>query len=90
MKLVVLLHAVPGREAALTTYEDTVLALLEGEYGGQVLQRLAIIGEGPTEVQVIELPDEQALERFLADPARLALERERASCIARTEVYRSR
>jgi hypothetical protein len=90
MKLVVLLHAVPGREAALAAYEEKVLQIFQERYDGSVLQRLTVTGEGPTEVQVLELRDEDALTAFLADPERLALTAERDACIARTELLRSR
>ena len=90
MKLVVLLHAVPGREASLTAYEDKVLAILESRYGGSVLQRLAITGDGPTEVQVLEVPDEETLAAFMADPERVAMAAERDACIARTERFEAR
>ncbi|MFN2537566.1 MAG: hypothetical protein ABR549_05370 [Mycobacteriales bacterium] len=89
MKLVVLLQAVPGRAAALASYEDKVLAILEARYGGKVLQRLTVMGEGPTEVQVLELPGEAALTEFMADPERLALADERDGCVARTELFRA-
>ena len=89
MKLVCLLHAVPGRGAALAAYEDKVLAILQSRYGGSVLQRLTVTGDGPTEVQVLELPDEEALTAFLADPERVALTAERDACVARTELFRA-
>lgn len=90
MKLVVLLFAVPGQEAALTAYEDKVLTIFQERYDGRVLQRLAVIGEGPTEVQVLELPDEEALTAFMADPERVAMTGERDACVARTELLRTR
>lgn len=89
MRLVCLLHAHPGREAALASYEDQVLALLETRYGGTVLQRVATV-DGPTEVQVLELPDEAALAGFLDDPDRLALSPLRDACVASTELFRAR
>ena len=89
MRLVCLLFARPGQEAALTAYEDQVLAILEGRYGGKVLQRVTTV-DGPTEVQVLELPDEAALEGFLADDERAALASQRDACVASTEVHRCR
>lgn len=48
IQLCCLLWAHPGQEAALTAYEDRVLALVP-EYGGAVLQRAVSgrNGEGP-------------------------------------------
>lgn len=88
MKLVVLLHAVPGQEDALTSYEDKVLRIFQERYGGSVLQRVVVTGEGATEVQILEVPGEEALAAFLADPERLALTDERDACVARTELMR--
>jgi uncharacterized protein (DUF1330 family) len=90
MKLVVLLHAVPGQERALAAYEEKVLRILVERYGATVLERLTVTGEGPTEVQVLELPGEDALTAFMADPERVALSDERDACIARTELLRTR
>ena len=89
MHLVCLLFAHPGQEGALAAYEDQVLAILETRYGGKVLQRIATV-DGPTEVQVLELPDEGALEAFLGDPERQALTPQRDAAVARTEVFRAR
>lgn len=89
MKLVVLLHAVPGQEAALSAYEDKVLRILVERYDGTVLQRLTVTGLGPTEVQVLQLPGEDALTAFMADPERLAMSAERDACIERTELLRT-
>jgi uncharacterized protein (DUF1330 family) len=87
--LCALLWAVPGREAELSAYEDTVLALLP-RYGARVVSRVRRIGDqdGPLEVQVIELPDEAALEAYLADPARVTLAATHRAVIERTEVIR--
>jgi len=87
--LCVLLWAHPGREGQLGAYEDAVLSLLPA-HGGAVVSRVRNdeIGEAPTEVQVIELADEGALESFMADPARRALAGMREESIARTEVLR--
>jgi hypothetical protein len=89
VKLVVLLHAVPGQEAALASYEDKVLRIFQTGYAGTVLQRLRVSGEGPTEVQVLEIADEAALAAFLGDPERERMTVERDACVARTELFRS-
>jgi uncharacterized protein (DUF1330 family) len=89
LQLCVLLWAVPGREADLIAYEDTVLALMP-RHGGRVVSRVRRLeGEdGPLEVQVIDLPDEAALESYRTDPARVALAETHRSVIERTEVIR--
>jgi uncharacterized protein (DUF1330 family) len=89
LQLCVLLWAVPGREADLIAYEDTVLALMP-RHGGRVVSRVRRLeGEdGPLEVQLIDLPDEAALESYRTDPARVALAETHRSVIERTEVIR--
>jgi uncharacterized protein (DUF1330 family) len=57
-------------------------------YGARVLTRVSSLEGGPTEVQVLEFPSEEALEEFQKDPARLALAGLRATSIARTEILR--
>ncbi|MCU1599921.1 MAG: hypothetical protein JWO22_630 [Frankiales bacterium] len=89
MRLVSLLYAVPGQETALASYEDQVLGILVSRYGGAVVVRETTL-DGPTEVQVLELPDEAALEGFLADEERQALSGVRDACVARTELFRAR
>ena len=83
------LWPVAGREEALIAYEDAVLALVP-VHGGVVLQRARKVGadDGAYEVQTIELPDEAALDSFMADPARLALSAQRDASVARTEILR--
>ncbi len=89
LQLCVLLWAVPGREADLSSHEDTVLALLP-RHGGRVVSRVRRVDgeEGPLEVQVIDLPDEAALEAYRADPARVAKAETHRTVIDRTEVIR--
>ncbi|TKV61969.1 DUF1330 domain-containing protein [Nakamurella flava] len=87
LELCVLLWAVEDQEQALTDYENQVLALLP-RHGGVVISRVRRIGggSGPTEVQVIHLPDDSALHAFIADPERLALADEHRRSVAKTEV----
>lgn len=89
MTLCVLLWARPGREAALATYEDTVLALV-AEHGGRVLQRVR--GDGsdgqPFEVQLIEFSAQPGYDSYRADGRRTAMAAERDGAVARTEVIR--
>jgi uncharacterized protein (DUF1330 family) len=85
--LCVLLSAVPGRDDALSDYEDRVLALL-ADHGGSVVVRMRA-AEGPyTEVQVLEFASAQGLEAFQSDPRRLALSELRAASVASTTVIR--
>ncbi len=87
LSLRVTLWALPGSQAALTAYEDTVLALLPG-HGGRVLVRdvAPTSDAGPAETQVIEFADRAGLDAFLSDPRRLALAAERDAAVARTEL----
>jgi uncharacterized protein (DUF1330 family) len=89
LTLCVLLYAAPGAEELLVEYEDRVLPLLD-VHGGRLVQRLrsAASGVEPYEVHTIEFPSEAAFERYMADPARHALNDLRARAIARTEVVR--
>jgi uncharacterized protein (DUF1330 family) len=88
LTLCVLLWSVDGQEGQLSAYEDEVLALVP-EYGGTVLSRVRRTGgttEQPYEVQVIELPDQGALDGYQADPRRTTLAGIRDQAIARTEI----
>jgi uncharacterized protein (DUF1330 family) len=88
LTLCVLLWAADGRADALAAYEDEVLVLL-GRHGGRVVERVRRVGGTsgqPTEVQVLELPDDAALRAYLADPDRAALVGRRVAAVARTEV----
>lgn len=90
LTLCVLLWAVAGQEGRLSAYEDQVLALIP-EYGGAVVSRVRRVGadadaEQPYEVQVIELPDQTAMDDYLADLRRTALASIREAVVARTQV----
>lgn len=89
--LCVLLWPTEGNADLLSEYEDDVLALVP-VHGGRVLSRVrALPGQDatlPTEVQVIEMPDDDALTAYLADPARVALAEVRDRAVARTDVLR--
>ncbi|MEO6604070.1 MAG: hypothetical protein ABIN55_00520, partial [Aeromicrobium sp.] len=84
-----MLWPTPGHDEALVAYEDEVLALL-GDHGARLIQRVRRVddADGPLEVQIIELPDENALATFMADPRRVASAEERDWVIARTEIIR--
>jgi uncharacterized protein (DUF1330 family) len=89
--LCALLWPTEGNADLLSEYEDDVLALVP-VHGGRVLSRVrALPGQDatlPTEVQVIEMPDDDALTAYLADPARVALAEVRDRAVARTDVLR--
>ncbi|MBD8077895.1 hypothetical protein [Cellulosimicrobium arenosum] len=101
LTLCVLLWSHPGQSDLLTDYESQVLALVP-RHGGRVVSRVRnVAGEAatsleraaehawePCEVQVIELPDDDALAAYLADPERTARLDVRDRAIARTEILR--
>jgi hypothetical protein len=88
LTLCVLLWSHPGEEDGLSAYEDEVLALLP-EHGAVVASRVRRrgAGDGPLEVQVIELPGQAALDAYMSDPRRLASAGLRERVVARTEVF---
>lgn len=89
--LCVLLWPTEGGADLLSAYEDDVLALVP-VHGGQVVSRVrALPGQDPslpTEVQVIEMPDDAALAAYMADPARVALTDVRDRAVSRTDIVR--
>ena len=90
IRLCVLLWPHPGQERGLADYETEVLALL-GRHGATVVSRVSNPDHGdhrPAEVQLIELPDEDALTSYLNDPDRAALSGARDRAVARTEILR--
>ncbi|MFT4084471.1 MAG: hypothetical protein QM638_17980 [Nocardioides sp.] len=91
LTLCVMLWPRPGQDEALSAYEDGVLALL-GDHGARLVSRVRRVdgSAGPVEVQVIELPDEAALDSYLADPRRTANAAVRDAVIDRTEIMRVR
>lgn len=90
LRLCVLLWPLPGREDELHRYENAVLPLLV-EHGGRLVARETVTRTNdaePLEVQLIELRDQAALEAYMADSRRIALEADRSGAIARTQVLR--
>ena len=92
INLCVLLWEHPGRGDDLAAYEDEVLALLPS-HGGRLVSRHVVVERAdgdPLEVQVIEMPDEEALTEFVHDPVRDRLARayDRDALIARTQLLR--
>ena len=85
--LSVLLWARPGGEQLLCDYETQVLSLLD-RHQGRLLSRVRAIGDGPSEIQLLEFATEQALIDFQNDPDRLVLSAMRDQAIERTEVVR--
>ena len=92
IRLFVLLWEQPGRADDLAAFEDAVLALLP-DHGCRLVSRdyVAERREGdPLEVQLIEVPDDGALNAYMEDPIRATLARthERDAVIARTQLLR--
>jgi uncharacterized protein (DUF1330 family) len=87
--LTALLWPHPGQEQLLIDYEDAVLALIPA-HGGRVLSRVRRCddSDGPFELQVIEMPNEDAVAAYMVDPVRVALADTHARAIARTDVSR--
>ena len=72
LRLCILLWECAGRAHDLAAFEDAVLALLP-DYGGRLLTRDSVVdrqGGDPLEIQLIEMPDEEALAGYLRDPVR--------------------
>ena len=87
LRMCVLLWEQPGRDKDLAEFEHAVLAMVP-DYGGTVVSRETVIERAdgdPLEVQVLEMPDEQSVTAYLADPRRGALP-PREEIIARTHV----
>ncbi|MFC7758531.1 AbfB domain-containing protein [Catellatospora bangladeshensis] len=89
INLCVLLWAHPGAEAALAAYEDKVLALFD-DHGCTLLQRARTDGAdgAPTEIQLISVPSQAALDAYMTDPRRTTLAAERDAAVARTDIHR--
>ncbi|PFG43289.1 uncharacterized protein (DUF1330 family) [Isoptericola jiangsuensis] len=96
--LCVLLWAAEGEGETLAAYESEALTLVP-RHGGRVLQRVTNVahtddaahgGVQPTEVQIIEMPDEDALAAYIADPDRVGRVEVRDRAVARTEILRVR
>ena len=88
--LCVLLWANSGHADLLTEYESQVLALVP-RHGGRVVSRVRNVASDdgqPTEVQVIEMPDDQAIAAYTDDPDRTSRLDVRDLAIARTEIIR--
>ncbi|HWL98009.1 MAG TPA: hypothetical protein VNP20_11720, partial [Nocardioidaceae bacterium] len=92
IRLCVLLWEHPGRARDLAAFEDDVLALLS-DHGGRLISRHVAIERDdgdPLEVQLIEMPDEDALAGYMQDPVRAKLARahDRDAIVARTQLLR--
>lgn len=88
--LCVLLWANAGQADRLTEYESQVLDLVP-RHGGRVVSRVRNVAHDdaqPTEVQVIEMPDDDAVAAYMADPERTSRLDLRDRAIARTEIIR--
>jgi uncharacterized protein (DUF1330 family) len=83
-----LLWARDGASAALSEYEDTVLALLP-RHGAAVLSRVISTGEqdAPHEVQLFSFPSAASLDAYLQDSDRAALADVRDRVVGRTQLF---
>jgi hypothetical protein len=83
----VFLWSHPEMEHSLIAYEDAVLALVD-QHDGRVVHRARTDGADgrPLEIQLFEWASQAAMDRYLADPRRVALAAEREKAIARTEI----
>jgi len=92
LRLCILLWECARRAHILAAFEDAVLALLP-DHGGRLLARDSVVDRrdgDPLEVQLIEMPDEEALAGYLRDPVRADFARthDRDAVIARTQLLR--
>ena len=92
LRLCILLWECAGRAHNPAAFEDAVLALLP-DHGGRLLARDSVVDRrdgDPLEVQLIEMPDEEALAGYLRDPVRADFARthDRDAVIARTQLLR--
>lgn len=90
LRLCVLLWETPGQAEALEVYEDAVLPLLN-DHSGRLVSRHTVAGrqpDDPLEVQTIEFDDQSAMDAYLADPRRHAMDADRRRAVARTQILR--
>ena len=88
LRLCVLLWPAEGADTEFRRYEDAVLPLLD-EHGGRLISRETVCRaseEDPLELQMIELRDQAALDDYMSDPRRLALDDQRTRTIRRTQI----
>lgn len=92
MKLLVLLYAHTGQEGGLRAFEDRALAILSDYATVERYQSPALatdnIGESPTEVHLIDFPDEAAFDAYRNDPRTVALTPLRSKAVRETSVFR--
>lgn len=83
-----LLWAHPGQEAALSDYENRVLAFLPAHDGALVQRATSDGADGqPNEVQIYRFVNQAAFEGYRDDPRRTELSAQRDRVIARTELF---
>jgi len=87
--LTAILWANEGQHDLLVEYENRVLELIP-KHGGRVVERMRADqkDDGPYEVQIIELPNDEALAEYMIDPVRVALAEMHATAIKQTLVMR--
>lgn len=78
-----------GQEAALESFEETVVALLR-RHGGVIERVIRPLptpdADLPFEVHVVRFPDRPSFERYRADPEVTSLAERRAAIVRRTEL----
>jgi uncharacterized protein (DUF1330 family) len=93
LTLVVLLFVEPGRVDEFEEFERQAAAIM-ARHGGRIEQRIEVRTEGepsrPHEVHIVSFPDEDALDRYRADPETRALAALREQVIRRTEIWPAR
>jgi uncharacterized protein (DUF1330 family) len=92
--LTVKLYGRTGTPGEFKDYEAKALAIFR-KHGGEVLVAYAPVpdpaqAEWPDEIQVLRIAGPSEFERFMKDPARVAMASERDSVLRKTEVYLSR
>jgi hypothetical protein len=83
-------YADRGGSARAAAYEDAVLPLL-AEHGAEVVFRGRQDGDDPdlpAEVQILRIPSQAALDAYLADERRRALQVEHGTVFERTTLLR--
>jgi len=92
--LTVKLYGRKGIPGEFKDYEAKALAIFRA-HGGEVMIAYAPVpdpslSEWPDEIQVLRIAGQSDFERFMQDPARVALAPEREAVIRKTEVFLSR
>ena len=92
--IVVRLYAAPGGMKRLRRYEKKALAIFRAHHGRVIaaFQPDRVAGPKPLldEVQVLRIPTLRAFRRFMSDPRRTCMARERGLAIRKTDIFISK